>query len=100
MRDSDPASLYLHVARELGRRRIAFICVREHEGADALTPLIRDAFSGAVVLSEGYDPDSALRAIQAERGEAVAFGRAFVRTPDLVRQIRDGLPLAPEAAAG
>jgi len=100
MRDSDPAALYRHVARELGQRRVAFICVREHEGADALAPVIRDAFSGALVLSEGYDPDSALRAVQAERGEAVAFGRAFVRNPDLVRQIRDGLPLVPEAAAG
>jgi 2,4-dienoyl-CoA reductase-like NADH-dependent reductase (Old Yellow Enzyme family) len=100
MRDSDPAALYRHVALELGRRRVAFICVREHEGADALAPVIRDAFSGALILNEGYDPDSALRAVQAERGEAVAFGRAFVHNPDLVRQIRDGLPLVPEAAAG
>ncbi len=86
--------------KRTGMMRIAFICVREHEGADALAPAIRDAFSGALVLSEGYDPDSALRAVQAERGEAVAFGRAFVRNPDLVRQIRDGLPLVPEAAVG
>ncbi|CDM24568.1 NADH:flavin oxidoreductase/NADH oxidase [Castellaniella defragrans 65Phen] len=98
MRDSDPAALYRHVARELGQRRVAFICVREHEGPDALAPVIRDAFSGALVLSEGYDPASALRAVQAERGEAVAFGRAFVRNPDLVRRLRAGQPLVPEAA--
>ncbi|MBV2181234.1 MAG: alkene reductase [Castellaniella sp.] len=100
MRDSDPVALYRHVARELGKRRAAFICVREHEGVDALAPVIRDAFSGALVLSEGYDPDSALRAVQAERGEAVAFGQAFVRHPDLVRRIRTGQDLAPETAVG
>lgn len=94
MRDSDPAALYRHVARELGQRRIAFICVREHEGADALAPVIRDAFSGALVLNEGFDPESALRAVQAGQCEAVAFGRAFVRDPGLVRQLRDGLSVS------
>ena len=33
MSDSNPAALFLHVARELGRRKIAFICAREHLGA-------------------------------------------------------------------
>ena len=32
MGDSDPAALFGHVARELGRRRLAFLCVREHAG--------------------------------------------------------------------
>jgi 2,4-dienoyl-CoA reductase-like NADH-dependent reductase (Old Yellow Enzyme family) len=100
MRDSDPVALYRHVARELGQRRTAFICVREHEGVDALAPVIRDAFSGALVLNEGYDPDSALRAVQAGRGEAVAFGRSFVRNPDLVQRIRAGQTLEPTASAG
>ncbi len=62
--------------------------------------MIRDAFSGALVLNEGYDPDSALRAVQAGRGEAVAFGRSFVRNPDLVQRIRAGQTLEPTASAG
>src|SRR5690606_28873620 len=88
MRDSDPVGLYSHVARELSQRRLAFVCVREHEGPDALAPVIRDAFGGALILNEGFDPDSALRAIQAARGEAVAFGRAFVDDPGLVRRLQ------------
>jgi 2,4-dienoyl-CoA reductase-like NADH-dependent reductase (Old Yellow Enzyme family) len=94
MRDSDPVGLYRHVARELSLRRLAFICVREHEGVDALVPVIRDAFGGALILNEGFDADSALHAVQAERGEAVAFGRAFVRNPDLVRRLRTGEAMA------
>src|SRR5690606_2546914 len=32
MGDSDPAATFLYVATELGKRGIAFVCVREHEG--------------------------------------------------------------------
>ena len=91
MRDADPVALYEHMARELGRRRLAFMCVREHEGADALAPVIRNAFSGPMVLSEGYDAGSALRAIQAGRAEAIAFGQAFVRNADFVQRLRADL---------
>jgi 2,4-dienoyl-CoA reductase-like NADH-dependent reductase (Old Yellow Enzyme family) len=104
MRDSDPRGLYGHVARELGRRHVAFVCVREHRGQDALTPLIREFFGGPLILNEGYDAESGLRAIEAGLGEAVAFGKAFVNNPDLVERLRAGEPLRPtelhEAVAG
>ncbi|WP_345797835.1 alkene reductase [Castellaniella sp. MT123] len=96
MRDSDPATLYRHVAQELDKRRLAFICVREHAGADALTPVIRQAFSGALILNEGYDAESARQAIETGCGEAVAFGKAFVSNPDLVQRLEAGLPLRPD----
>ena len=35
MGDSDPAATFGYVARELGKRRIAFICARESVGEDA-----------------------------------------------------------------
>lgn len=95
MRDSDPATLYRHVAQELGKRRLAFICVRERPGADALTPVIRRAFAGALILNEGYDAASARHAIEAGEGEAVAFGKAFVANPDLVQRLEAGVPLRP-----
>ncbi|HEX7388216.1 MAG TPA: alkene reductase [Castellaniella sp.] len=104
MRDSDPTALFSHVARELGRRHAAFVCVREHSGQDALTPVIRESFGGPLILNEGYDAQSALTAIEAGLGEAVAFGKAFVSNPDLVERLRVGEPLRPteihEAVAG
>lgn len=93
MRDSDPASLFRHVAGAMGRRGVAFICVREHAGADALTPLIRAAYEGGLILNEGYDFESARQAISAGRGDAVAFGRAFAVNPDLVQRLRTGAPV-------
>jgi 2,4-dienoyl-CoA reductase-like NADH-dependent reductase (Old Yellow Enzyme family) len=95
MRDSDPVGLYRHVGRELCKRRLAFVCVREHPGVDALTPVIRQAFGGALVLNEGYDLESAQQAIETREGDAVAFGRAFVCNPDLVQRLAEGLELRP-----
>lgn len=95
MRDSDPVALYRHVAQELGRRRIAFLCVRERIGADALTPIIRRSFGGGLILNEGYDPETARQAIQAGLGDAVAFGKAFINNPDLVQRLASDTPLRP-----
>ncbi|MFT0531727.1 alkene reductase [Castellaniella hirudinis] len=90
MRDTNPAALYGHIAAELDKRRLAFICVRERPGDDALTPVLRQAFSGALILNEGYDATLAHRALAAGQGDAVAFGRAFVHNPDLVQRLREG----------
>ncbi|MGB6241287.1 MAG: alkene reductase [Castellaniella sp.] len=99
MRDSDPVALYRHVASELCKRRLAFICVREYPGADALTPVIRQAFGGALILNEGYDLELAQQAVETREGDAVAFGRAFVSNPDLVQRLADGVALRPCAEA-
>ncbi|WP_323012740.1 alkene reductase [Castellaniella sp.] len=93
MRDSDPAALYQYIAKELDKRRLAFVCVREHPGDDALTPVLRQAFGGALILNEGYDVGLAHHALEAGHGDAVAFGRAFVHNPDLVQRLREGQAL-------
>lgn len=95
MRDSDPVCLYRHIASELGKRHLAFICVREYPGADALTPVIRQAFGGALILNEGYDLELAQQVIETRTGDAVAFGRAFVSNPDLVQRLAEGIALRP-----
>jgi N-ethylmaleimide reductase len=43
MGDSTPLETFGHVARELGKRGIAFICAREAIGADRLGPRTRPA---------------------------------------------------------
>ena len=44
---------------------------------------------GAIYTPTGYGTDLA-----AGKGELVAFGRPFISNPDLVRRLRDGIPLA------
>jgi 2,4-dienoyl-CoA reductase-like NADH-dependent reductase (Old Yellow Enzyme family) len=93
MGDSDPAATFGYVARELGRRRIAFICTREHFGQPALTPGLKKAFGSALIANEQFTKDSANRALQQGDADAVAFGRAFIANPDLVARFRSDAPL-------
>jgi len=93
MGDSDPQALFAQVARELGRRGVAFLCLREHLGAGRLLPVIREAFGGAVIANEGLDPDSAEALLGRGEAEAVAFGRLAIANPDLVERIRQGAAL-------
>lgn len=93
MGDSDPQALFTQIARDMAERGIAFLCLREYVAEDSLLPQIRDAFGGPVIANEGMTPELARKLIAEGRADAVAFGRDFIATPDLVSRIRDGLPL-------
>ena len=83
MGDSDRAATFGHIARELGRRRIAFICAREHVGADSLGPQLKAAFGGVYFANEQFTRESAQQALDSGRADAVAFGKLFLANPDL-----------------
>ncbi len=95
MGDSNPASTFGHVARELGRRKIAFLCTREHSGADRLSPQLKKIFGGPLIANENFDFDSAQRVIAGGEADAVAFGRMFISNPDLPRRFATGATLNP-----
>lgn len=60
----------------------------------AVLETARDLFSGMIIGVGGYDADSAEEDLRTGRIDLAAFGRAFVGNPDLVRRIREGIPLA------
>lgn len=47
---------------------------------------IREKFKGILILSGGYDKDSAENDLQNEKGDLVAFGRPFIANPDLIER--------------
>jgi 2,4-dienoyl-CoA reductase-like NADH-dependent reductase (Old Yellow Enzyme family) len=93
MGDSDPAGTFGHVARELGRRGVAFLCAREHDGPDRLGPSLRAAFGGPFIANEGFTPETAAADVQEGRSDAVAFGKLFIANPDLPARLLAGAPL-------
>jgi 2,4-dienoyl-CoA reductase-like NADH-dependent reductase (Old Yellow Enzyme family) len=93
MGDSDPAATFGYVARELGKRGIAFLCVREHEAADSIGPALKAAFGGVYIGNEGYTRESAEAAIAADRVDAVAFGVQYIANPDLAHRFALKAPL-------
>lgn len=94
MGDSDARALFTYVARSMRQRGVAFLCLREYPGPDSLMPAIREAFGGVVIANEGLTPQTAAGLVERGEADAVAFGRDFIATPDLVARVRDGLALS------
>jgi N-ethylmaleimide reductase len=95
MGDSDPAATFGYVARELGRRGIAFLCAREAIGPDSLGPQLKKAFGGVYIANEKMTRASAEALIEAGGADAVAFGKDFIANPDLPRRLKLNAPLNP-----
>lgn len=93
MGDSDPAATFGYVARELGRRGLAFICARESLGPDRLGPQLKKAFGGAFIANEKFTKETANQVLEAEEADAVAFGVPFIANPDLPRRFALDAPL-------
>lgn len=93
MGDSDREATFGYVAEQLGKRKLAFLCTREYEGPDAVSPRMRRLFGGAFVGNEKFTIASAEEAIRREAVDAVAFGKTFLANPDLVRRIELGSAL-------
>ncbi|VXB15620.1 xenobiotic reductase [Burkholderia sp. 8Y] len=99
MGDSDRAATFGYVARELGKRKIAFIAAREAEGADSLGPQLKKAFGGVYIANENFTKQSAEAIIGRGDADAVAWGKPFIANPDLVRRFEVDAPLnQPDSA--
>jgi 2,4-dienoyl-CoA reductase-like NADH-dependent reductase (Old Yellow Enzyme family) len=91
--DSNKLATFSYVARELDDRGIAFLCIREHEGEDAIGPKLRGLFGGTYIANEAYTGESAQAALDSGTADAVAFGKPFISNPDLVQRLRQKAPL-------
>jgi 2,4-dienoyl-CoA reductase-like NADH-dependent reductase (Old Yellow Enzyme family) len=93
MGDSTPAETFGYVARELGKRGIAFIAAREAVGEDSLGPLLKREFGGIYIANEKFDLAGAQAALAEGRADAIAWGKDFIANPDLPRRLQLGAPL-------
>ena len=87
MGDSNPAATFGYVARELGRRKLAFICTREYAASDWISPGLKKAFGGAWIANEGFTPETAAEIVRDGVADAVAFGKSYIANPDLTDRI-------------
>jgi 2,4-dienoyl-CoA reductase-like NADH-dependent reductase (Old Yellow Enzyme family) len=93
MGDSNPAQTFGYAARELGRRRIAFLCAREALGPGRLGPELKRAFGGVYIANEQFTRESAEEVVSAGEADAVAFGKLFIANPDLPARLAIDAPL-------
>jgi len=93
MGDSNLPAAFGYVAKELGRRGIAFICARESLGDNRLGPQLKAVFGGVYVANEGFTRESGEQALENGEADAVAFGKLFIANPDLPERFKAGAPL-------
>lgn len=95
MGDSKPRELFGYVARELGKRKIAFIFTRETQGPNFLGDYIKKEFGGVLIANQKYTKESAEESISRGDSDAVAWGVGFIANPDLPLRLLENLPLNP-----
>ncbi|WP_296250460.1 alkene reductase [Pseudomonas sp. UBA4194] len=93
MGDQNRGETFTYIARELGKRGIAFICAREKEADDSLAAQLRDAFGGPYIVNEKFDKASANAALANGTADAVAFGVPYIANPDLPERLKADAPL-------
>ncbi len=87
MSDANPAETFGYVARELGKRGIAFICAREYAAEDSLVPQLKAAFGGVFIANEKFDKVQSNQWLEQGNADAIAFGVPFIANPDLVKRL-------------
>jgi 2,4-dienoyl-CoA reductase-like NADH-dependent reductase (Old Yellow Enzyme family) len=110
MGDSDGLATFTYVARELAKRRLAFLCAREarvkpgeilrdpqgrpRDGApkSSIGPAIKEAFGGVYITNESFTFESATAALADGVADAVAFGKLAIANPDLPERFAEGAP--------
>src|SRR5258708_19445585 len=81
MGDSDLLATFTYVSREMHKRNLAFLLVREYQASDSIGAALKQAFGGVYVANEQFTVAQAEKAITEEAVDAVAFGGKFFSKP-------------------
>jgi N-ethylmaleimide reductase len=107
MSDSNPVATFSYLTEQLNRRGIGYLHIGEAiagpfaapAGTVRVTPILREKFSGAVIVNGGYDARSGNAAVARGEADLVAFGVAFLANPDLpARYLNNATLNAPDQA--
>ncbi len=102
MGDDEPAALFTAAVRELAARGLVhWLHMVEGSPGDpppssdlrALFAQLRQAWAGLYIANGGYDGQSGEQALQDDRADAIAYGRAFLANPDLPWRLAHSAPL-------
>ena len=90
MGDEDLGATFGYLAQELGRRKIAFLFVRESQEAPRLGPTLKAAFGGPYIANQQLTPEQGEALVDSGETDAVSWGQLFIANPDLAERITSG----------
>ncbi|MCM2291253.1 alkene reductase [Allorhizobium sp. BGMRC 0089] len=106
--DTNPQESYTLLVEKLAAYDLAFIHVVEgatggpRDQTMGDKPFDWEAFKAAYrhaggkggwIVNNGYSRDMAMDAVESGKADVVAFGKAFIANPDLVRRLKENAPL-------
>lgn len=102
MRDSAPLKTYGYIMERLNDLDLAYVHlsemmlpeVRLASPDKSIVPFFRKIYRGTLISCGGHSPESALRMLESNQADLIAFGKPFISNPDLSERIRKGFPLA------
>jgi len=100
MQDSDPIATFSYVTQALDSYQLAYLHILEAlpghmlavEG-ERVSPYLREAFNGPLMINGGYDAASGGDAIANHEADLIAFGVPFIANPDLPERFDQQAPL-------
>jgi 2,4-dienoyl-CoA reductase-like NADH-dependent reductase (Old Yellow Enzyme family) len=91
--DSDPVATFGYVARQMGKRKIAFICARETLVEPRQGPMIKKVFGGVFIANQKLTLESGAELLAKGEADAIAWGQLFIANPDLPLRFAKGATL-------
>ena len=100
MADSNPLATFSYVLHELNRFHLAYAHIIvsteddiRHGAVSVPLAELRQEFQGPLIVANGFNRETATRAVAEGVADAVAFGRLFLANPDLPERFRLNVPL-------
>ena len=92
--DENPEQSHIALLNEVANLSIGYLHMMRApvESIDAFK-IGREAYTGSLILNDGFDAPAAESAISSGQADAVSFARHYVANPDYVRRIAENLPL-------
>ena len=102
MADSKAEKTYGYIVERLNDYPLAYLHLSEMMEPEerllhpqkSIVPFYRKLFRGTLISCGGHSRASALRMIDEQEADMIAFGKLFISNPDLPRRLSENLPLA------
>ena len=99
--ESDPKKTYGYVVDKLNDYNLAFLHLsefgkpdfREHSNENSILPIYRKIYNGTLISCGSYTRESAIRTIDNNEADLIAFGKLFISNPDLYERFKKNAPL-------